>query len=45
MTGRLQGPLAMPFTILPVLLTNAFWGLLAGLIALLVRRARAGSTR
>jgi hypothetical protein len=45
MTGQLQGPLAMPFTIVPVLLTNAFWGLLAGLIALLVRRARAGSTR
>jgi hypothetical protein len=45
MTGRLQGPLAMPFTIVPVLLTNAFWGLVTGLIALLVRRARAGSAR
>lgn len=31
----------MPFTIVPVLLTNAFWGL----IALLLRRARAGSAR
>jgi hypothetical protein len=45
LTGRLQGPLAMPFAIIPVLLTNAFWGLVTGLIALLVRRARAGSTR
>jgi hypothetical protein len=45
MTGRLQGPLAMPLTIVPVLLTNAFWGLVTGLIALLVRRARAGSAR
>jgi hypothetical protein len=41
LSGRLQGPLAQPFTIIPVLLTNAFWGLVAGLIALLVRRARA----
>jgi hypothetical protein len=45
LSGQLKGPLAMPFTIVPVLLTNAFWGLVAGLIALLVRRARAGSTR
>jgi hypothetical protein len=44
-TGQLQGPLTMPFTIVPVLLTNAFWGLVAGAIALLIRRARAGSTR
>ncbi len=35
----------MPFTIVPVLLTNAFWGLITGLIALLLRRARAGSAR
>jgi hypothetical protein len=44
-TGELRGPLAMPFTIVPVLLTNAIWGLVAGLLALLVRRARAGSAR
>jgi hypothetical protein len=40
LTGQLRGPLAMPFTIIPVLLTNAFWGLVTGLIALVVRRAR-----
>jgi hypothetical protein len=45
LTGQLQGPLTRPFTIVPVLLTNAFWGLVAGAIALLIRRARAGSTR
>ena len=45
MTGELRGPLAMPFTIVPVLLTNAIWGLVTGLLALLVRRARAGSAR
>ncbi len=44
-TGELRGPLAMPFTIVPVLLTNAIWGLVTGLLALLVRRVRAGSTR
>jgi len=44
-TGELRGPLAMPFTIVPVLLTNAFWGLVTGLLALLVRRARTGSAR
>jgi hypothetical protein len=45
LTGRLQGPLAMPIAIVPVLLTNAFWGLATGLVALLVRRARSGSAR
>jgi hypothetical protein len=44
-TGELRGPLAMPFTIVPVLLTNAIWGLVTGLLALLVRRVRAGSAR
>jgi hypothetical protein len=44
-TGELRGPLAMPFTVVPVLLTNAIWGLVTGLLALLVRRVRAGSTR
>jgi hypothetical protein len=44
-TGELRGPLTMPFTIVPVLLTNAIWGLVTGLLALLVRRARAGSGR
>jgi hypothetical protein len=45
LSGQLRGPLATPFTIIPVLLTNTVWGLVAGLIALLVRRARTGSTR
>ncbi|MGL5817984.1 MAG: hypothetical protein ACRCYR_10500 [Phycicoccus sp.] len=40
LTGELQGPLAMPFAIVPVLLVNAVWGLLAGVLALLVQRAR-----
>ncbi|MCQ9368662.1 hypothetical protein NQ038_12685 [Brevibacterium sp. 50QC2O2] len=38
--GRLQGPLANPLAIVPMLATNAIWGLLAGALALLVRRAR-----
>lgn len=42
LTGELQGPLAMPLAIVPVLVTNAIWGLLAGGLALLVRRARHG---
>jgi hypothetical protein len=45
LTGQLQGPLATPFAIIPVLITNAIWGLVTGAIALLIRRARAGSTR
>jgi hypothetical protein len=45
LTGQLQGPLAMPFAIIPVLAVNAVWGLITGVIALLVRRARAGSAR
>jgi hypothetical protein len=45
LTGQLQGPLATPFAIIPVLAVNAVWGLITGALALLVRRARAGSTR
>jgi hypothetical protein len=45
LTGQLQGPLAMPFAIIPVLAVNAVWGLITGVIALLVRRARSGSAR
>jgi hypothetical protein len=33
---ELQGPLATPVAIVPVLLTNAIWGLATGAIALLV---------
>lgn len=41
LTGELQGPLVMPIAIIPVLLTNAAWGAIAGLLALLVQRLRA----
>ncbi|MGY5764753.1 hypothetical protein ACXET9_06075 [Brachybacterium sp. DNPG3] len=34
LTGTLSGPLAHPFAILPMLLTNALWGLACGAIAL-----------
>ena len=40
LTGHLEGPLAKPFAIIPVLLTNAIWGLIAGALALLLQRAR-----
>ncbi|MDO5633825.1 MAG: hypothetical protein Q4G34_02980 [Micrococcus sp.] len=38
--GELQGPLANPIAIAPMLLTNAIWGLAAGGLALLVQRLR-----
>lgn len=38
--GRLDGPLANPVAIVPVLMINAFWGLIAGALALLWQRAR-----
>ncbi|KAA9393250.1 hypothetical protein FCK90_13300 [Kocuria coralli] len=40
LTGELQGPLAMPIAIIPVLITNAVWGLATGGLALLVQRLR-----
>ncbi len=40
LTGESRGPLANPVAIVPVLLTNALWGLLAGALAVVVRRAR-----
>ncbi|MCW2132029.1 hypothetical protein B0G38_001188 [Arthrobacter sp. VKM Ac-2550] len=45
LTGELQGPLAMPFVLIPLVLTNAFYGLVAGLLAWGVqglRRVRTG---
>ena len=33
LTGHLQGPLTNPFAIISVLITNAIWGLIAGIIA------------
>lgn len=45
LTGELQGPLAMPIAIIPVLLTNAIWGLAAGGLALLIQRLRGVRSR
>jgi hypothetical protein len=45
LTGELQGPLAMPVAIIPVLLTNAIWGLAAGGLALLLQRVRSARSR
>ncbi|WP_062105524.1 hypothetical protein [Bacillus niameyensis] len=33
LTGHLQGPLTNPFAFISVLITNAIWGLIAGVIA------------
>ena len=38
--GHPSGPLAQPLAIVPMLLANALWGLIAGLLALGVRRLR-----
>ena len=40
LSGELKGPLATPFGIIPLLITNALWGLVAGGLALLLQRAR-----
>ena len=40
LTGTLQGPIAVPFAIVPILATNAVWGAVAGLLAVAVRSAR-----
>lgn len=40
LTGELQGPLATPLAIIPMLATNALWGLAAGALALVVQRLR-----
>lgn len=42
LTGRLQGPLANPFALVPFFGTNALWGLVAGGLALLVQHIRSG---
>lgn len=39
-SGRLQGPLALPPTIIGVLISNAIWGAITGLLALALQRAR-----
>lgn len=38
--GELQGPLTNPFGIVALMITNAVWGLVAGVLALAVQRAR-----
>jgi flagellar biosynthesis protein FliR len=38
--GRLDGPLANPISIVPVLITNALWGAVTGALAMLIQRAR-----
>lgn len=38
--GELGGPLARPWVFIPLLVTNAIWGAVAGLLALLLQRAR-----
>ncbi|WP_114854443.1 hypothetical protein [Brachybacterium sp. YJGR34] len=38
--GYLDGPLARPLAIVPMLVVNALWGLIAGALALAVRRLR-----
>lgn len=41
--GQLEGPLARPLAIVPMLLINAIWGAIAGGLALVVRRLRWGT--
>ena len=38
--GRLEGPLATPVSIVPLLVTNAIWGLVTGVLAAGIQRAR-----
>ena len=40
LTGHLQGPLTNPFAIVSVLITNAIWGLIAGVIATALLKIR-----
>lgn len=40
LTGHLQGPLTNPFAIVGVLVTNAIWGLITGLIAHVVLKVK-----
>lgn len=43
--GHLDGPLARPIAIVPMLLTNALWGLIAGLLALALQHLRGSGRR
>ncbi|MGD7707865.1 hypothetical protein [Microlunatus sp. Y2014] len=44
LTGEMQGVGAVPFAIIPILITNALWGLVAGGLAVLLRRVRGTRT-
>ncbi len=39
LTGTLSGPITNPFAIVAVLITNAIWGALVGLFALVIAKA------
>lgn len=41
--GQLQGPITNPLAIISVILTNAVWGILTGLIAVAVQRTQVKS--
>ncbi|MCC3301607.1 hypothetical protein [Arthrobacter sp. zg-Y895] len=40
LTGSLQGPVALPIAIIPILVINTIWGAGAGLLALAVQYLR-----
>lgn len=42
--GELGGPLARPWVFIPLLATNAIWGAVAGLLALLLQQVRGVTT-
>ena len=42
--GQLDGPFARPWVFIPLLVTNAIWGAVAGLLALLLQQVRGVTT-
>lgn len=42
--GQLDGPFARPWVFIPLLATNAIWGAVAGLLALLLQQVRGVTT-
>lgn len=42
--GELDGPFARPWVFIPLLATNAIWGAVAGVLALLLQQVRGVST-
>lgn len=46
LSGQLQGPVAMPLAIVPLLITNVLWGAVSGVLALGVQQLhRSGTPR